>query len=699
MAVAYTQDRHPIAVFSPLGKDQLLLTSFSGEEELSRLFSYELKMLSPRADIAAKEIVGKGVTWSVQVGDREPRYFHGLVSRWFVGPKPARGLRYYRAEVVPWLWLLTRTADCRAFQNKTAPEIVEQILKEMGFTDLENSLRETYAKREYCVQYRETDFSFVSRLLEQEGIWYYFRHEQGKHTLVLADQKSAYQDGPEKVVGFRDGPDYRGCLTGWEHRYEFRSGKWAETDYNFETPRTSLVTASTTVVDLPGNAKFEVFDYPGDYPDKEKGVVRTNVRMQEEEAEQDVVAGTSTCTTLSPGYRFQVGGGEGGDAEAGKAFVVTSIKHSATDHSYLSTGPSGTDYTNSFSCIPDSVPFRPARKTRRPVVEGTQTAVVVGPPGEEIYTDKYGRIKVQFHWDRQGKYDHNSSCWIRVATSWGGKGWGFLQIPRIGQEVVVDFLEGNPDRPLVIGSVYNAEQMPAKGLPAAMRISGLKTNSTPGGGGANELTFDDTKGKEMVHLHAQKDMTGKVEHDHTHEVGNNRSVTIDVDDTLHVLHDRTVTVDHDHKETVGHDQKMTIVNDRSAVINKNDTEIVGGNLVQVVGGIRNRTVGKDETVTVDANRILMVNGNQTTLVPTGVHLLKAAHVVVAAGDEAIVVNGDRKKHVNQNELLTVGNNLSIGAGMNIVIEAGVKLELRGPGGSIVIDGDGVTVEGVLIKLN
>jgi type VI secretion system secreted protein VgrG len=706
MAATYTQEGHRIAVASPLGKDQLLLTDFTGEEALSRLFSYELQMLSPVADIAAKDIVGKGLTWLVQIGDREPRYFHGLVSRWRVGPK-TRDLRQYRAEVVPWLWLLTRTADCRIFQNKTAPEIVELIFKEMGFTDYENGVRETYPRREYCVQYRESDFTFVSRLLEQEGIWYYFRHEEGKHTLVLADQIAAYQDGPEKVVGFHAGADHRGHLTGWEHRYELRSGKWAETDYNFETPSTDLLTKSTTTVALPGNTRYEVFDYPGEYADKAAGTARTRLRMEEEEVEHDVVAGTSTCSTFSPGYRFQVSAAEDDNPEAGQAFVVTSISHSASDNSYLDGDRASDTYANRFTCIPDSVSFRPARTTPRPMIGGTQTAVVVGPPGEEIHTDKHGRIKVQFHWDRLGQLDQKSSCWVRVATSWGGKGWGFIQIPRIGHEVVVSFLEGNPDRPLVTGSVYNAESMPAKGLPGAMRISGLKTNSTPGGGGANELTFDDTKGKEMVHLHAQFDMTGKVEHDDTHEVGHDRSDTIDHDETLHVLHDRAVTVDHDHTETVAHDQSMTIQHDRKANVAHDDSETVGNDQTQWVGGMRNRIVMKNETVNVVGDRVRIVSqcesvtvlGNRTVAVPGGVHLLRAAHVVVAAGDENIVVNGDRKKSVHGNELLTVGGNLAIGGSQNIVVEAGVKLELRGPGGSITIDGDGVTIEGTLVKIN
>jgi type VI secretion system secreted protein VgrG len=493
MAGTYTQHGRHLAVFSPLGPDQLLLTGFAGEEALSRLFSYELGMLSPLTNIAAQDIVGKPVTWVIRAKDREPRYFHGVVARWHAGRMHQRDLRFYRAEVVPWLWLLTCTSDCRIFQNKSTPEIVETIFEEMGFTDYELNLRRTYARREYCVQYRETDFKFISRLLERDGIWYYFRHEEGRHTLVLADEKSAYEDCPEGEVEFGTGTERAGLLTDWERRYEFRPGKWAATDYNFE------------------------------------------IRMEEIEAGCDVVTGASTCATFSPGYAFTVVKHEC-EAEAGQSFAVTSIKHSAKDHSYFSAGQGGEDYQNTFTCIPDSVNFRPARVTPRALVEGTQTAVVVGPKGEEIYTDEHGRVKVHFHWDREGRprRNENTSCWVRVSQAWAGKGWGTFIVPRIGQEVVVDFLEGNPDRPLIISSVYNAEQAPHylksggrdpehKHDPA---LTSFKTCSTPGGDGFNELRFNDGKGKEQLFMHAQKDMDVRVKNDHREHVEGSKHLII-----------------------------------------------------------------------------------------------------------------------------------------------------------------------------
>jgi type VI secretion system secreted protein VgrG len=598
----YTQDKRLIAVTTPLGKDVLLLTAFSGEEALSRLFTYQLEMLSANDAIAATDLVGKSVTWLVRGSGRPVRYFNGFVSRFAAGATQIRGLRRYRAEVVPWLWFLTRTADCRIFQKKTAPEIVQQIFKDLGFTAYESNLRGTYRKRDYCVQYRETDFHFVSRLLEEEGIFYFFRHDNGGHTLVLADQKTAYKNCLESEVEGSVAPHITGQVTSWEHRYEFRSGKWAQTDYNFETPSTSLMSRMSSVVRLPGNEKYEVYDYPGLYLKKPEGDDLTRIRMEEEEAAYDVVSGTSSCPSFTLAGKFKLKT-YASASEKGKTYAITSIRHFAAEGSYTPEEDKSQDYGNSFTCIPESVTFRPPRVTAKPLIHGPQTAVVVGPSGEEIYTDKYGRIKVQFFWDREGKKDENSSCWIRLAQKWAGKNWGMVFLPRIGQEVVVEFLEGDPDRPLITGCLYNADQMPVYELPTHQTQSVLKSRSTKNGQpeNFNELRFEDKKGSEDVYFHAEKDFHRVVEHD----------------DDLKVGHDQTIDVKNNRTETVEEgDEKVTIKKGNRAV------EISMGNeslTIKMGNQTTKLDMGKSETEAMQSI-VLKVGQSSITLDQTGVSI-------------------------------------------------------------------------------
>lgn len=472
--MALKQENRLLNLQTPLGENVLVLTGFRGREAISGLFQFELDLISDDNEIAARQIVGKKVTFSIKLADDSPRYFNGFVSRFCAGDEDREGRRNYRAEVVPWLWFLTRTSDCRIFQHKTVPQIIEQVFEDLDFHDYEIAeIKGQHPEQEYCVQYRETDFAFVSRLMEQEGIFYYFRHEQGRHVLVLGDQKGAYCDCEEDEVDYPRDYGTRAMadhITRWEHRYEFRSGKWAQTDYNFidhpargePTPSELLLTEEPTVVELDGADKYELFDYPGGYRTKDEGAPYTKIRMEEEEAGHDVVHGAGNCRTFTPGGKFRVRQHRS-ESEEGKRFVITTIAHEAAEPGAYETGARGADdYRNTFTCIPDSVTFRPARTTPKPVVHGPQTAVVVGiKGGKRIYCDGYGRVKVQFFWDRQGKRDESSSCWVRVSQVKAGKGWGAVQLPHVGHEVIVDFLEGDPDRPIIMGSVYNADNWPS----------------------------------------------------------------------------------------------------------------------------------------------------------------------------------------------------------------------------------------------
>jgi type VI secretion system secreted protein VgrG len=729
----YSQANRVLVISSPLGPDELLLLGFTGTESISRLFSYQLDLMSPNQAIAAKDIVGQKVTWSVHQTDSAPRYFNGVVSRWAAGPSDRRRLRNYRAEVVPWPWLLTRTTDCRIFQNLKTPAIIETIFKDHGFSDYTLALSGSYPVWEYCVQYRETAFNFVSRLMELEGIFYYFRHEDGKHTLTLGDAKSNYFDSVESHVKYSSGSRAPNHVSAWEHQYEFRSGKWTRTDYNFKTPSTNLLTTTSTVIDLPDAPKYELFDYPGAYPDKGEGDPVTKVRMEEEEAPYNTVKGASTCCTFTPGGRFTLEEHEV-SAENGP-YVISTIQHRGTETSYDATA-TGAGYENVFTCIPNDVIYRPERLTPKPTVRGVQTAVVVGPAGEEIYVDKYGRVKVQFFWDRKGKKDENSSCWIRVSDHWAGKNWGFISHPRIGQEVIVDFLEGDPDRPLITGRVYNAEQMPPYDLPGNMTQSGIKSRSSKGGSPANynELCFEDKKGSELVTLHAEKDQSIEVEHDEAHWVGHDRTKNIDHDETTHVKHDRTETVDNNETitihgnrtETVDKNETITIHQNRTETVDQNETISIGQNRTETVsqnesitvtltrtrlvginesvtvgaaqeitvGAARAVTVGAAQTITVGAFQAITVGGNET-------ESYGGDHTQTVGGKQAVTVaqtgtykiGGERDTSVGADDKLKVEKEMAVVAGERIVLKTGDAMIDMNQNGTIVIKGKDITIQG------
>jgi type VI secretion system secreted protein VgrG len=532
MADRLTQQTRILKIETPLGKDKLLVKSFSGEESISSLFRFQLDLVSEETTIPPKSIVGKKVTVSVlQFDGKTERYFSGYISRFTQLPSAGR-YSSYRAEMVPWPWFLTLAADCKIFQEKSILDIIKAVFDRYGFTDYSIDCQGQHPTREYCVQYRETSFDFVARLMEEEGIFFFFKHEKTKHTLVMADHKGVHQPCPyqDKInIEMAEGGGFtrdEDMINHWEHSYEFRTGKWAQTDYNFETPSTSLLSTVQTIVDLDQNKKFEVFDYPGEYLNKGAGDTLTKLRMEEEEVGYDVASGNSDCRSMISGHKFTLKRHPSRDQNS--TYVLTSVVHSAQQTGFASDEQSEGHYNNSFSCIPLEVTFRPARSTPKPVVNGTQTAVVVGPPGEEIYTDNHGRIKVQFHWDRDGKKNDKSSCWIRVSQPWAGKNWGAVWLPRIGQEVVVDFLEGDPDCPIIVGRLYNAEQPVPYGLPSNMTQSGFKSRSSKGGGTEdfNEIRFEDKKGQEMITVHAQKDMETMVENDETRQVDRDRTTTI-----------------------------------------------------------------------------------------------------------------------------------------------------------------------------
>src|SRR5437588_7553191 len=596
MSAVYIQDNLKLQIATPLGPNKLLLRSLRGEEHISGLFQFNLEMVSEDNALDFQSIVGKAVTVTLNLADNTKHYFNGIVGR-FVQEETNVRLTRYHAEIHPWLWLLTKTSDCRIFQNKSVPEIVKSIFTEFGFTDFRDSLRNSYDKREYCVQYNETAFNFVSRLMEDEGIFYFFEHEDGKHTLVLADDASAHQACPGLDAGAR----YRAsaiehtddhAVTRCRFEQQVVTGKFAHDDFNFETPSTDLK------VEAAGESgDMRVYEYPGGFLKTDAGESRANLRLESHEHPKKTLRGEGHVRAFAAGYKFDLKGHYRDDANS--TYVLRSVSHAATQERY----------TNSFEAYPLDLPFRPSRTTPRPVIAGVQTAIVVGKSGEEIWTDKYGRVKVQFHWDQKGTNDENSSCWIRVDQGWAGKAWGGIFLPRTGQEVVVSFEEGDPDRPLVTGAVYNAEQVVPYTLPDEQTKSTVKTNTSKGGAGSNEIRFEDKKDSEEVYLHAQKDHDIVVENDRTKKVLN--------------------------KET------NTIKSDRSTTIQEgNDTYVVakGNRTFQVQTG--------NETYEVKGTRDLTVTGNET-------HTDKADYTQKVAGNYKLEVTGNYELKVTGNVTINV----------------------------------------------
>ena len=564
----------------PLDPDEVVVTRFSGREAISRPFSFEIEFISTRLDLKPGEIVGAELALELDRRDADaqpiaPRHFHGYVSRFAAGTVEFKDpgehkYRHYRVEMVPWLWFLTQTARCFLYfpekEEKSIFDVIEAVIgrakSDLHVTPLSdlsgiNGLKSRKVK--HCVQYRETDFNFLSRTLEKYGVYHYFTFEDGKHTLVL-DMKKNYPacEEAEVVYASVSGPQPTADhIISWQHDYEFVPGKWSHTDYNFETPSTSLNTSAPKLpsVDVPQADKYEVYDYPGGYAAKSEGEADARIRQEEKEVQHNLVDGASTCRTFTAGHKFTLTSHPDADvvSEQGKSYLLTSVEHSASQSSDDTGDTGAANYDNRFTCLVDSVQFRPARTTPWPVISGVQTAVVVGPAGDEIYTDKYGQVKVQFHWDREGKRDENSSCWIRVSQMWAGKGWGSVSTPRIGHEVIVDFLEGDPDQPIIMGSVHNADNAP----PHTGVVSGLKSN-THKGSGNNAMTMDDTAGKEKITIHGQYRHGTTVLHDQTTTVKNNRSTTVVVDDTLNVDANRTVHVKAKLTETIDTGQEVTV---------------------------------------------------------------------------------------------------------------------------------------------
>jgi type VI secretion system secreted protein VgrG len=653
----FTQQSDWIRITTPFGENKVLLKSFEGEERLSGLFRYELELISEDDSLNPGQIVGKDVTLSFVLPDAQHQYLNGIVGRFAQAGKSERFTTYY-ADLHPWLWLLTMKSDCRIFQNKTTPDIIKQVFSDLGFTDFRDSLTGTYEPHEYCVQYQETSLGFVSRLMEAEGIFYFFEHDQDKHTLVLADDPSAYGACPGLAqVSLRTPHPSReelDAILECSQEHYVTPGEYKSTDYNFKTPSTNLLAQASG-----SGAERSLYEYPGGYSTKDAGETLADKRLTALEARRTVLRGISTCRAFHAGCKFDLVNHYRPDVNA--SYALLWVSHRATQR----------EYSNSFEAIPADRQYYPPRLTPRPKIMGTQTAQVVGKAGEEIWTDEYGRVKVKFRWDQSSAQDETCSCWVRVMQAWAGKLWGSNFIPRIGQEVVVSFLDGDPDRPLITGGVYNAEQIVPYVLPDEQTKSTIKTNSSKGGNGSNELRFEDKSGSEEIYLHAQKDLNVEVLNNQTVTVHKTRSATI---------------LEEDDKLSVEKGNRMI------AVKEGNETHEVKGKRDLSVTGNETHTNQADFTQTVSGNFTLKVSGNLTIEV--------SGSVKIKAGTDLTNEAGTSLENKAGTDLTNeAGTSLTNKAGTTMSNEANISISSKANASHTVESSGMMVVKGAIVKIN
>ncbi len=663
-----TQSHRIIGITTGLGPDALLLTRFSVYERISAPFEIEAELAATEATLDLNKVVGHNATIRVEIGKNGTRYFNGYVSR--IVQTANRGqFPRFQATIVPWLWFLTRTSDCRVFQRKTALDIAEDVFQGhrfgSDFYDLQTSGK--YPKRRYCVQYRETDFNFVNRLFESEGVYYWFDHANGKHKLVLADRI-----GASKPAQGYDKLDYheleqgkvasREVITEWTLEKEVQSVEYHVKDFDFKKP-TEPLKGKHEIAREHGMNRFALFDYPGEYFEASDADHYAQLRLEELQARHEVVHGVTTAMGLAAGGVFEMQ--KHPLDSQNRKYLITELRLTADAGEFASGGSSEHFFSCSFTAIPAATPYRPPRLTPKPIIQGPQTAIVVGKQGEEIDTDEHGRVKVQFHWDRYGKVDENSSCYVRVSQPVAGKGWGAISIPRIGQEVIVEFLEGDPDRPIITGRAYNGEAKPPYDLPGFKTMSAFKSNSSKGGQGFNELRFEDKKGDEQIFVHGEKNLDIRIKHDRFETIENDRHLVVKKDKYEHVENNRDETVDADHKEKIGKDRHLQVAG--------KEAKAVDGSLSLTVKG--------------DVIEVFKANHSEQT---TGDYYLKADNIVIEGMTNVTV-------KVGQSYLAIEASGIKIGA-PQIEFEGQATIEAKSP--MTTVKGDGtLTLKGGMVMIN
>ena len=707
-------------IATPLGPDVLLFHSMRASETLGRLFDYQLTLLATRNDIDPKALLGKHATVKLQLPKGGPRHFDGCITRFALTGSHGRYVRY-EMQLRPWQWFLTRAADCRIFQKMTVPDIIKQIFAKYPNAAFELRLSGSYQPWDYCVQYRETDHNFISRLMEQEGIYTWYRHTEGKHTLILADGPPAHEPYPGYAsIGYvldnRSSTTEKERIVDWAWGAQVQSGKYVIDEYDFTKPSTEL--KQTTLHPREHDeASHEIYDWPGEYDAASEGDTYVRLRMEEVQAAHERIHALSNARGIGAGHTFKLKGHPRADQNKPYLIVAAHLDLASNDYEAASSG--GATFNASFEAIPAATQYRSPRDTPKPLIQGVQTAKVVGPKGEEIYTDEYGRVKVHFHWDRYGKEDENDSCWIRVSHPWAGKHYGGIHIPRLGQEVVVDFVDGDPDRPLITGRVYNAEQMHPWDLPANKTQTGILSRSTKGGAysNANALRFEDKKGEEQLWLHAEKDQLTEVENDEDKWVGNdrrktidghetsvihkNRTETVDLNETITVHGKRTETVDGDETITIHQNRKERVDQSEKISIGANRTEDVGANETVSIGSNRSHKIGSNHRISVGANKIETVKLTYTeTTGIAKIETIGAAYMLNIGATWMSNVGFMHSHNVGMTYKISVGKTYSneVGAASHKMDSEG-NIVLQGAGTMINMDKDVViTIKAKKIKI-
>jgi type VI secretion system secreted protein VgrG len=669
--MTFTQDQRHVGVETVLGADALLVTGFAGTEAMSRPYRFTLDLTSELPSIDAAELLGTPACVTVALPSGGERTIHGLVSR-FRRVDTGVGPATYKAELVPWLWMLSLSSDCRIFQRLSIPEIVARVFDDLGYRDYRPRLVGSYEPREYCVQYRESHLDFVSRLLEEEGIFYYFEHHADRHVLVLGDSpavivpcpgREALVPAPVSDAGWRDD-----VYTTFAVEHAVRTRAVALADYNYLTPTAPLG------VSIAGDRGVgEAFDYPGGYARAQEGDHYARLRLEAADVGRERATAASAAPALTPGYKVDVAGpGE----EESRTWLVVEVTHSASEGALVAgaAGAAGAaggfSYRNELALAPADLPWRPPCLTSRPRAYGTQSALVVGVAGEEIYTDAQGRVKLHFYWDRQGKRDENSSCWVRCSTAWAGHGWGQFSVPRIGQEVLVEFIEGDPDRPVVVGRVYNGEHPPPCD-PGGSRgvVSGLRSK-THKGTGYNSIEMNDTAGQEKLSIHAQYDLDTVVEHSETRTV-------------------KTGT------------QSVTVKGDASLTIQAGNRTVgvTGGNYdVTASDAVKAHGVGAGVQITGEAKGVTVTGSGGTGVDISGTPNAEVwGDAEAYLGSPSTTVEGTTDCTVTSPSVFVTGttdvtvDSPTIDIGKGEITIHGSKIVLQTGGGSITLDGSGVSI--------
>ena len=654
------------AFLSSLAEDALLLRRLHAREELGRLPEYrvELLRLSKSAPIAAAELLGKNVNVRLQISKSKFRFINGVVARFERGGVAGR-FDVYHLEMRAWLWQLTLGADCRIFQDQSVTEILDKVFQGYGSSALvEKRLTGTFAKRPFTVQYRESDFAFVSRLMEEEGLYYYFEHAKDKHTLVLCNSPKGHSAiegaGLHWAAKQLGNPLREDVVTQWSRAHNLGSLKFTHTGFAAEAPTADLLGTASRSSSYPKPNDLEVFDYPGGHDDlamvegssaakRAEGKRRADLRVDAFESGHVVATGLSPYRHLAAGVTFALV-----DHPDAGGYLVTRADFEMEYGGYEANADTTSfGFNCRFTAVPKELKFQPQASTARPIIHGPQTATVTGQAGDEIHTDKYGRVKLQFRWDREGKANEKSSCWVRVSHPWAGKQFGMIAVPRIGDEVVVEFLDGNPDRPIVTGRVYNGDNMPPYELPAQATVSGIKTQSSKGGEltTANELRFDDKKGSEYVWFQAEKD--------------------------FHQL--------------VKHDALVSVQNDSWTDVTNNAAHKVGENLTLSIGKVATVAVLEDTHVKLGADFNLAV---------TGALNLKVTDAVAVEGEAAVVLTAGQGLDISAGQALNMSATSTLHIkGMGIVIDGGTQLCIKAGGAFITLGPEGVTIQGVMTRIN